>query len=249
MKWAITRALNPVQKISERIDIKLRETSKILNLEGLKFPVNLSDINKFQNHNYSISVNVFGYENLIYPLRISKHNYKGESTVNLLLISDDSKQHYCWIKDKSKLVSLQTSKHGHVRYVCFRCLNTFNTEKSLASHHDYCKSYEAIKIELPEEGSKISFKNYIRSMRVSFIVYADFESFTPQLSTCQPNPEKSNTNHYQKHISSEFCYHIKCSDDTLYSQQPVTFVKEFSDGDVAQISMYTLEKDIKEIYK
>ena len=24
-------------------------------------------------------------------------------------------------------------------------------------------------------------------MRVPFIVYADFESFTPQLSTCQPN--------------------------------------------------------------
>ena len=46
-KWAITRALNPVEKNSERIDIKLRETSKNLNWEGLKFPVNFSDINKF----------------------------------------------------------------------------------------------------------------------------------------------------------------------------------------------------------
>ena len=36
--------------------------------------------------------------------------------------------------------------------VCFRCLNTFNSDKSFASHHDYCKSYEAIKIDLPEEG-------------------------------------------------------------------------------------------------
>ena len=83
-KWAITRALNLVEKNSERIDIKLGETSKTLNWEGLKFPVNLSDINKFENHNSSISVNVFGYENLIYPLRISKHNYKRESTVNNL---------------------------------------------------------------------------------------------------------------------------------------------------------------------
>ena len=70
----------------------------------------LSDINKFENHNSSISVNVFGYENLVYPLRISKHNYKRESTVNLLIISNDTKQHYCWIKDISKLLSLQTSK-------------------------------------------------------------------------------------------------------------------------------------------
>ena len=96
---AITRALNPVEKHSERIDEKLRETSKVLNWEGLKFPVHLSDINKFENHNSSISVNVFGYENMIYPLRVSKQNYKRESIVNLLLISDDTKQHYCWIND------------------------------------------------------------------------------------------------------------------------------------------------------
>ena len=44
------------------------------------------------------------------------------------------------------------------------------------------------------------------------------------------------------------CYPIKCFDDTLYSQQPVTFVKEFGDDDVAQIFMDTLEKNIKEIY-
>ena len=46
------------------------------------------------------------------------------------------------------------------------------------NHHEYCKSYEAIKIELLEVGSKISFKNHNRSMRVPFVVYADFESFT-----------------------------------------------------------------------
>ena len=117
----------------------------------------MSDINKFKNHNSSISVNVFGYEKLIYPLRISEHNYKRESTVNVLLITYDTKQHYCWITDISKLLSLQISKHGDVRHVCFRCLNTFNSEKSLASNPDYCKSHEAIKIEHLEEGSKISF--------------------------------------------------------------------------------------------
>ena len=105
----------------------------------------MSDIYKFENHKSSISVNVFGYEKAGYPLRISKHNYKRESTVNILLISDYTKQHYCWIKDISKLLSLQTSKDSHVRHVCFRCLNTFKTEKSLASHHEYCNSHEAIK--------------------------------------------------------------------------------------------------------
>ena len=86
-------------------------------------------------------------------------------------------------------------------------------------------------------------------MRVPFIVYADFESFTPQLSTCQPNPDKSYTKHYQTHTPSGFCYHIKCFDDTLCSQEPVTFVKEFNDDDVAQIIIDILEKNIKDIYK
>ena len=86
-------------------------------------------------------------------------------------------------------------------------------------------------------------------MRVPIIVHADFEFFTPQLSNCKLNPEKSYTNQYQKHYPSGFCYHIKCFDDTLYSQQPVTFVKEFSDDYVAQVVMDTLEKNIQDIYK
>ena len=125
--------------------------------------------------------------------------------------------------------------------MCFRCLNTFNSEKSLASHYEYCKSNKSIKIDLLNEGSKIYF--------IPFVVNADFESFTPQLSTCQPNPEKSYTKQYQKYTLSGFCNHIRCFDDTLYSQQPVTFAKEFNDDDVTQIFIDTLEKNIKEIFK
>ena len=89
--------------------------------------------------------------------------------------------------DINKLLSLQTSKHGHVRHMCIRCLNTLKSERLLISEHEYCKSYEAIKIELHEEKSKISFRNHNRSMRFPFVAYADFQSLTPQLSTCQPN--------------------------------------------------------------
>ena len=38
-------------------------------------------------------------------------------------------------------------------------------------------------------------------------------------------------------------------DDTIYSQQPVAFVNEFNNDDVAQVFMSTLEMSIKEIYK
>ena len=48
---------------------------------------------------------------------------------------------------------------------------------------------------------------------------------------------------------SGFCYHIKCFDDTLYSQKPVTYAKEHNDDDVAQIFIDTLEKIIKTFIK
>jgi Recombination endonuclease VII len=101
---------------------------------------------------------------------------------------------------------------------------------------------------MPEPGSTISFKNYRNSMRVPFVVYADFESFIKPIDTCQPNPLESYTNNYQHHIPSSFCYYIKCFDDTIFSQEPVTFTVENEDDDVAQIFVDTLEQNIKDIY-
>ena len=71
-------------------------------------------------------------------------------------------------------------------------------------------------------------------MRVPFVVYADFESFIKPIDTCQPSPEKSYTNKYQKHTPSSFCYHLKRFDDSLYKQEPVTFTAENEDDDVSQ---------------
>ena len=105
-------SIKPSRKKTLNVLIANFETSKVLDWEGLKFPVNLIDITNFENHNSSISV---GYEKLVYPLIISEHNYKRESTVNPLLISDDTKQDCCWIKDISTLLSLQTSKYCHAR--------------------------------------------------------------------------------------------------------------------------------------
>ena len=59
----------------------------------------------------------------------------------------------------------------------------------------------------------LKFKNYNYSMAVPFIIYADFESFTENISSCQPNEVKSFTQQYQKHKPSGYCYMIKCYDD------------------------------------
>ena len=75
-KWSVTRALHPVEKNSERITKELKDQSERLDWSGLKFPVDLNQIAIFEKFNpsisISISINVFGFDKTIYPLRISK---------------------------------------------------------------------------------------------------------------------------------------------------------------------------------
>ena len=101
-KWSVTRALHPVEKNSERITKELKDQSERLDWSGLKFPMKLDHIVIFEKFNPSISINVFGFEGDVYPLRLSKS--KSEQTINLLLISDGEKQHYCLIKSLSRLL-------------------------------------------------------------------------------------------------------------------------------------------------
>ena len=202
-KWSVTRALNPVENNSERITKELKDQWERLDWSGLKFPVKLDHIVIFEKFNPSISINVFGFEGDVYPLQLSKS--KSEQTINLLLISDGEKQHYCLIKSLSRLLSSQVSGHKESKSFCLNCLNHFPNEEKLKIHEEYCLKNQAIRIEIPEEGSFISFINHNRSIKVPFVVYADFEAFTEEISTYEPNDKKSFTQKYQKHRSSGFC--------------------------------------------
>ena len=55
-----------------------------------------------------MQVNVFGYENKVYPLYISKKSY--DQTLNLLLITEKGKSHYVFIKDFNRLMFSRTKQ-------------------------------------------------------------------------------------------------------------------------------------------
>ena len=71
-KWCVVRALNPVEKNPNRITQDLRDQSRRLDWSELNFPVDLKQIKIFEKNNPDISINVFGYEGEVYPLKISK---------------------------------------------------------------------------------------------------------------------------------------------------------------------------------
>ena len=87
----------------------------------------------------------------------------------------------------------------------------------------------------------INFNNHNCFVRVPFVIYADFESFTEPIDTCKPRSDKSFTNQYQKHKPCGFGYHIICFNDKLYSQEPVIYGAESEDDKVAQIFVEKLE--------
>ena len=90
-KWCVVRALNPVEKNSERITKELKDQSERLDWSGLRFPVDLKQIKIFEKFNSQLSINVFGFEESVYPLRIPET--KKRINIDLLLISDEEKQH------------------------------------------------------------------------------------------------------------------------------------------------------------
>ena len=110
-------------------------------------------------------------------------------------------------------------------------------------HKEHCNEHEAVKIDVPKKGTMLEFKNYNRSEKVPFIVYADFECFIKPIQTCEPNPKSSYTKQYQKHEAFSFCYYIKCFDDEIYKPELVSYTEE----DAAQKFVEMLEEHIREI--
>ena len=89
--------MNPTDKHPERIDKNLKSMRDRLNMDGIEFSVSLKSIDKVEKQNPSILINVYGYEDCIYPLIISEAVDK--TAINILLISNDEKQHYFLIVD------------------------------------------------------------------------------------------------------------------------------------------------------
>ena len=102
----------------------------------------------------------------------------------------------------SRLISNKLTKHCGSVEICRRCLNHFPNKKKLKIHEEYCLKNEVVKIEMPKEGSLISFNHHNQSIKVPFVFYADFEAFTEEISTCKPNDKFSFTKQYQKHQPS-----------------------------------------------
>ncbi|XP_045466456.1 uncharacterized protein LOC123675190 [Harmonia axyridis] len=163
------------------------------------------------------------------PLRLTQHHL-AHNHVNLLIVQDkyfpnlsdydvaaaaaqplenisisEIKYHYCWIKDLSRLVSRQLSKHKTKKFICDRCLNYFSSQIKLNEHFEWCKDLNNEKVTFPKYDN-VEFRNFVFKQKCPFIVYADFESLLRQCN--KKISEKSFK--YQEHVPYSVGYYLKC---------------------------------------
>ena len=245
-KWSVTRALNPVGRNADKMSKALRKQAEKYNWDGISFPTPTSEISRFEkNNNVSINVMANNGDNRIYPLQSSKHKF--DTKIELMLIMDEEKDsHYVVVKNMSRLLCGQATKHNGERFYCFNCFNGFRSEKSRLEHMLYCDDKDCVKTTLPTlEKNTLKFKNFKNTQRHPFVISADFECFTKPLDTTDV---EGKTVKYQHHEPSGFCFYVKCSESGVYDKEPVMYTKQSEhDDDVSKKFVECLENTLRDI--
>ena len=92
--------------------------------------------------------------------------------MDLLLIPNENKSHYVYIKDFNRFMCNKT-KNKNKKSFCKCCLQCFSSVKVLIEHKENCliiNGKQSVKLK----SDSISFKNYFKQLSVSFNIYADF---------------------------------------------------------------------------
>ena len=122
--WCHVRHFNLVERNPQRITRKDRELVNKVDYEGINFPVSKKDYCRIEMQN-NICINVFCCDNkLTYPVYLSDQRFN--DNMDLLLISNEFKSHYAYIKDFDRFVFNKTKnrKKKHFFKCCLQCFNS-----------------------------------------------------------------------------------------------------------------------------
>ena len=249
-RWSVLRYIHPKEIHGERLtDLKKYEND--LNFKEINFPVKVQDITKFENNNPDLpGINVFSVNdnNKIYLLRINQKDC--QISIDFFLYSEDEKQHYSLIKNFTRLVRSQYTSHRSSKiYICKKCLTIFTKEDLLEKHISYCGKNETVAVKMPTKNSILKFQHHFKKLPIPFIIYADFECFTIPVNSCQPNPDKSFTQGYQKHEPSGFCLYLKALDGINTNSKPIVYTKKTPDEDISKKFIKNVVKLTHQIYQ
>ena len=151
-------------------------------------------------------INGFGYENkFLFPIYVSDQKF--ENSMDLLLLIDDDKSHYVYIKYFDRFMFHKT-KNKNKKWFFRRCLQYFSSESVLIQHRENCLSVNGKQSVKLEKGI-IEFENYFKQIPNPFKIYADFDCNLRGVEFY----EGSYTKKYQDDIPCSFARKVVCVDD------------------------------------
>ena len=146
---------------------------------------------------------MFCYENeLVFPIYVSDQKF--ENSMDLLLLINDDKSHYIYIKDFNTFIFHKT-KNKNKKWFWRNCLQCVSSENVLIKH---CLSING-KQSVNLEKRIIEFENCFKQLPVPFKIYADFECNLKNVE-CY---EGTNTKKYHDHVPCSYAYKVVCIDD------------------------------------
>ena len=125
----------------------------------------------------------------------------------LLLISNEEKSHYVFIKDFNRSMYSKT-KHKDRKHFCMSCLQNFTTKEILNKHKEYCLSINGTQAVKYETGI-IKFKNFDKLIPIPLKLYADSECFNKRVNINKGGCTKL----YQKHVPNSISPKLVCIND------------------------------------
>ena len=190
--WCRVRHINPVKIHPERITREDKKLANDLDYDRVEFPVRENFFSKIGKKS-NICINVFCYENkLVFPIYVSDQKFGNAS--DLLLVIDENKSHYVYIKYFERFMFHKT-KNKNKKYFCRSCLQCFSSKNMLTKHKEVCLSINGAQSVRLEKGT-IEFKNYFKQIPVPFKIYAGFE--------CNLKSVESYEGSYSKNIKITF---------------------------------------------
>ena len=142
--------------------------------------------------------------------------------VNLLWLKSGETQHYCLTRNLNRFLS-RTKPKQHPKYFCNYCLHGFKFERLLQDHQPYCSPNGPQRVNLPSPGKNVlEFSVFDKTLKVPFVIYADFEAINFKLHTCLPDPQKSSTTPTTKLKVCCFAYKV-VSEDERYTKPTVVY--------------------------
>ena len=95
---------------------------------------------------------------------------------------------------------------------------------------------------MPTKNSILNFQNHFKKRPIPFVIYADFECFTIPRNSCQPNPNKSYTQSYQKHEPIGYALYLKGLDGREINYKPIVYCRKSEDEDILKKIYQTCSK-------